>query len=201
MKFICVGRNYAEHAKEMHHDLPTDPVVFLKPSTALLQNNKVFHLPEFSREMHHECELIFRICKNGKHIAEKFAMKYVDAVSVGIDFTARDLQSAQKKKGLPWEISKAFDHSAVVGEWQPLPKDISKISFSLLKNKETVQSGNAADMIFSIPKIISYCSQYFSFKQGDILFTGTPEGVSAVGTGDVLEGFLEGERVMRCKVV
>ncbi len=195
MKIFCIGRNYSEHAKEMQHDIPTSPVVFMKPSTSLLKGN-IFYLPEFSKEIHYECELVYRISKNGKHIDEKFAAKYYDAITVGIDFTARDLQSDCKKKGLPWEIAKAFDNSAVLGEWMATSslKNSSQLKFSLKKNEVTAQSGNSDEMIFNIHKIINYISTFFTLQQGDLIYTGTPAGVGAVKSNDHLEGFLEGDK-------
>ncbi len=195
MKIFCVGRNYSEHAKELNNEIPEAPVVFMKPTTAMLRGNEFFH-PEFSTDIHYECELVYRICKNGKHIREQFASKYYDAVTVGIDFTARDLQSEQKKKGLPWEIAKAFDNSAVLSEFVAIDsfKDPSSIQFSMQKNGTTVQVGTSSEMIFSIEKIISYLSQYFTLQQGDLIFTGTPAGVGSIKIGDQLDGFLEGEK-------
>jgi len=196
MKIICIGRNYSEHAKELNNDVPASPVVFLKPKTALLLKGKDFYHPDFSNDIHYECELVVKICKNGKYIREKFAQKYYDEVTVGIDFTARDLQQQQKEKGLPWEIAKAFDNSAVVGDFIK-PDDQEKLKnlvFSLYKNGKEVQLGNVQDMIFTIDKIISYVSQFFSLNTGDLIFTGTPKGVGAIARGDVLEGFLQGEK-------
>ncbi len=198
MKIICVGRNYADHAKELKNDLPTEPVLFMKPKTALLLPGKPLFYPEFTDDMHYECELVIRISKNGKHIQEKFAHKYYDAMSLGIDFTARDVQRSQQQKGLPWEIAKAFDGSAAVGTFVPLPEngDTGNITFRLDKNGETVQNGNTADLIFSIDKIIAYASQYFTFNIGDLLFTGTPAGVGPVITNDKLECYLLGDKVL-----
>ncbi len=195
MKIICVGRNYSEHAKELNNAIPDAPVIFMKPPTAILRGND-FYYPEFSKDIHYECELVFRVCKNGKHIDEKFASKYIDAVAVGIDFTARDIQAEQKKKGLPWEIAKAFDNSAVISEFVATAslKNLSSIQFHMAKNGNVVQEGNAGDMIFSIEQIISYVSGFFSLQQGDLIFTGTPAGVGPVAIGDKLEGFLEGEK-------
>lgn len=201
MKIFCVGRNYAEHAIELNNTIPDAPVVFMKPPTAILKG-KDFYLPEFSKDMHHECELVYRVCKNGKHIAENFASKYVDAITVGIDFTARDVQQNQKTKGLPWEIAKAFDSSAVLGGWVQLSNVAthSSITFSMQKNGETVQRGDTSHMIYSIEKIISYLSQFFTLQQGDIIFTGTPAGVSAVKIGDVLTGFLGEEKMFEIDI-
>ncbi len=193
MKIFCVGRNYSEHAKELNNAIPEAPVIFMKPPTALLKG-KDFYMPEFSKDMHFECELVYRVCKNGKHIAAQFASKYVDAVAVGIDFTARDVQSNQKTKGLPWEIAKAFDNSAVVSEFTPITSiaDPASINFSMEKNGTTVQTGNSADMLYSIDTIIEYLSKFFTLQQGDLIYTGTPAGVGPVAIGDMLTGYLEG---------
>jgi 2-keto-4-pentenoate hydratase/2-oxohepta-3-ene-1,7-dioic acid hydratase in catechol pathway len=192
MKIFCVGRNYAEHAKELNNDVPTSPVIFMKPSTSLLNENKDFYYPNFTTDLHYECEIVLRICKNGKAVSEKFANSYYDAITVGIDFTARDLQQQQKDKGLPWEIAKAFDHSAVIGKWKPLSEltQMSSYLFSLKKNDELVQQGDTADLIFSFGKVISYISQFFSLNMGDLIFTGTPQGVGPVMIGDKLSGSL-----------
>ena len=193
MKIFCVGRNYSEHAKELNNAIPEAPVIFMKPPTALLKG-KDFYMPEFSKDMHFECELVYRVCKNGKHIAAQFASKYVDAVAVGIDFTARDVQSNQKTKGLPWEIAKAFDNSAVVSEFTPISAiaDPASINFSMEKNGTTVQTGYSADMLYSIDTIIEYLSKFFTLQQGDLIYTGTPAGVGPVAIGDMLTGYLEG---------
>ena len=195
MKIFCVGRNYPEHARELNNAIPDAPVIFMKPPTALLKGND-FYYPEFSKDIHYECELVYRVGKNGKHIEEKFASKYVNGVTVGIDFTARDIQSEQKKKGLPWEIAKAFDNSAVISEFVDIPslKNLSSIKFKMKKNGEIVQEGDSAEMIFNIEKIISYLSVYFTLQQGDLIFTGTPAGVGPISIGDNLEGYLEGEK-------
>lgn len=195
MKIFCVGRNYPEHARELNNAIPDAPVIFMKPPTALLKGND-FYYPEFSKDIHYECELVYRVGKNGKHIEEKFASKYVNGVTVGIDFTARDIQSEQKKKGLPWEIAKAFDNSAVISEFVEISslKNLSSIKFQMKKNGEIVQEGDSAEMIFNIEKIISYLSVYFTLQQGDLIFTGTPAGVGPISIGDKLEGYLEGEK-------
>ena len=193
MKFICIGRNYMEHAKELKNELPDKPIVFLKPATALLKDNKPFYLPGWSNDLHYETEIVLKVCKQGKYVEEKFAHKYYDEVTVGIDFTARDIQAQQKAKGLPWEIAKAFDHSAVIGEFKK-PK-YKNINFSMNLNGVEKQKGNTGDVIFSFEKIISYASQFFTLQQGDLIFTGTPAGVGPVKQGDRLEGFLEGEKV------
>jgi 2-keto-4-pentenoate hydratase/2-oxohepta-3-ene-1,7-dioic acid hydratase in catechol pathway len=198
MKIICVGRNYAEHAKELGNAVPEAPVLFMKAKNALLQPGRAFYYPDFSKDIHYEAELVVKICKNGKHIAEKFARKYYNQVTVGIDFTARDLQQKQKEKGLPWEIAKAFDDSAVVGTFQDIPegKNVQDYRFELHRNNAVVQSGWAGDMLNSIDKVIEYASTFFSLNIGDLIFTGTPAGVGPVAVHDHLEGFLEGERVL-----
>jgi 2-keto-4-pentenoate hydratase/2-oxohepta-3-ene-1,7-dioic acid hydratase in catechol pathway len=197
MKIICIGRNYSEHAKELGNTVTEKPIVFLKPQTALLRDNKPFYLPDWSRDMHYETELVLKVCKQGKYIEEKFAHKYYDEVTVGIDFTARDLQAEQKAKGLPWEIAKAFDGSAVIGDIKKI-SDLGKATgfqFHLLLNGMKVQDGNTDDMVFPFERIISYASQFFTLQVGDLIYTGTPAGVGAVKIGDRLEGFLEGEKV------
>ena len=194
MKIICVGRNYADHAKELKNDLPTEPVLFLKPQNAVLAPDKPFLYPEFTKDLHYECELVVRMCKNGKYIQEKFANRYYDEMTLGIDFTARDLQREQQKKGLPWEIAKAFDNSAAVGQFQPINEhtDVQNLSFLLKKNGETVQTGHTADMIFNVNRIVEYASQFFTLNIGDLIFTGTPAGVGPVLVGDRLELVLDG---------
>lgn len=195
MKIFCIGRNYVDHAKELKNEVPTTPVVFMKPPTALLKNNQNFYLPDFSKDIHFECEIVLKINKNGKYIAEKFASKYYDEIALGIDFTARDLQSELKAKGLPWEIAKGFDHSAVIGDFVSIENLNNKeaIEFQLKKNEETVQTGNSKNMIFSFDKIIAFISTYFTLQKGDLIYTGTPAGVGSVQIGDSLEGVLEGK--------
>ena len=202
MKIICVGRNYADHAKELGNSIPDEPVIFMKPKSALLQSHTPFYYPEFTNELHYECEIVLRVSKNGKYIQEKHAGNYYDAVTVGIDFTARDIQDELKKKGLPWEKAKAFDNSAVVGKFIPLTPDFNRksINFSLLKNEEKVQEANSSQMIFSIDKIIENISNYFSLNIGDLIFTGTPAGVGECVTGDVLEGFIEQQSLFSVEV-
>ncbi|WP_343898818.1 fumarylacetoacetate hydrolase family protein [Chitinophaga japonensis] len=197
-----MGRNYADHARELNNELPTEPVLFMKPKNALLQNNHPFYYPDFTDNLHYECELVLRICKNGKHIQEKFADKYYDAVSVGIDFTARDLQDKQKSKGLPWEIAKSFDNSAVVGKFMPIASQPDKkdINFCLYKNKEIVQQGNTRDLIFSFDFLVSYISRFFTLNIGDLVFTGTPAGVGPVEIGDSLEAFIENDSLLEFMV-
>jgi acylpyruvate hydrolase len=197
MKIICVGRNYVAHAKELNNEIPDEPVLFMKPDSALLRNNDPFYIPEWSNDVHHEIELIVRICKVGKSIEKRFAHRYYKEIGIGIDFTARDLQNALKDKGLPWEKSKAFDHSAVIcAEFVSvgLFPDRNAIHFKLDKNGKTVQEGDSALMIFSIDDIIAHVSKYFTLKIGDLIYTGTPSGVGPVRVGDRLEGYLEGEK-------
>ena len=202
MKIFCVGRNYTDHAKELNNEVPDEPVIFMKPKSALLQPHTPFYYPEFTNELHYECELVLRISKNGKYIQEKFASKYYDAVSVGIDFTARDIQKELKEKGLPWEKAKAWDNSAVVGKWIPLAniKNKKDINFGLTKNKETVQQGNSKDMIFDFDYIISYISNFFSVNIGDLVYTGTPKGVGGIVVGDEVEAFIEQETLLTLDV-
>lgn len=201
MKIICVGRNYSEHAKELNNAVPTSPMLFMKPQTALLQDGKPFFHPNFSENIHYELEVVLKICKNGKHIESNFAHKYYDQVTLGIDFTARDLQDKLKEKGHPWEIAKAFDHSAVIGEWLPFENFNSEnIGFQLFQNENLVQDGHTNEMIFDFNTLVSYASKFFTLKQGDLIFTGTPAGVGKINIGDVLEGQLEGEKVLHCEV-
>jgi 2-keto-4-pentenoate hydratase/2-oxohepta-3-ene-1,7-dioic acid hydratase in catechol pathway len=202
MKIICIGRNYASHIEELKNEKPSEPVVFLKPDSAILLKQHPFVIPEFSEDIHHEIEIIVKISKVGKYIEPKFAHKYYEEISVGIDFTARDLQARLKEKGLPWEKAKAFDGSAVIGEFLPKSQFISlgNITFELKNNNETVQKGNSDRMLWNIDELVSYVSQFFTLKIGDIIFTGTPEGVAAVKSDDVLEGFLEGQKLFRIQV-
>jgi len=202
MKIFCVGRNYVAHAKELGNDIPEDPIIFMKPKSALLQAHTPFYYPEFTNELHYEGELVLRISKNGKYIQERFAGKYYDAITVGIDFTARDLQQTCKEKGLPWEIAKSWDNSAVIGKWIPLTniKNKKDINFSLQKNKEVVQQANSAQMIHHFDRIVSYISNYFSVNIGDLIFTGTPAGVGECVVGDELEGFLENESMFHLEI-
>jgi len=202
MKIICVGRNYAEHAKELGNAIPEAPVLFMKAKNALLLPGKSFYYPEFSKDVHYEAELVVKICKNGKHVEEKFASKYYEQITVGIDFTARDIQQQQKEKGLPWEIAKAFDDSAAVGTFITIPegKNVQDYQFELHQNRACMQKGKASDMIHSINKIIAYASTFFSLNIGDLIFTGTPAGVGPIALHDQLECFLEGERVLEVNV-
>ncbi|MDA9972122.1 fumarylacetoacetate hydrolase family protein [Flavobacteriaceae bacterium] len=202
MKIICIGRNYTDHIKELENEKPTDPVVFLKPDTSVLLKGQPFFIPEFSQDIHHEVEVLVKINRIGKHIQPKYAHKYYDEIGLGIDFTARDLQTKLKAKGLPWEKAKGFDGAAVVGKW--LPKDslphVDDLTFSLTKNGETVQSGSSSLMLWKIDELIAYVSQFFTLKIGDILFTGTPAGVGPVAINDNLVGTLEGQELFSIKV-
>jgi 2-keto-4-pentenoate hydratase/2-oxohepta-3-ene-1,7-dioic acid hydratase in catechol pathway len=202
MKIICIGRNYTNHIAELQNERPTEPVVFMKPDSAVLLKQHPFVLPEFSNEVHHEIELVVKINKVGKYIEPKFAHKYYDEISVGIDFTARDLQDQLKSKGLPWEKAKAFDGSAVIGEFVSKEQftSLDDVNFELLKNGQVAQKGNSSLMLWKIDELIAYVSQFFTLKIGDIIFTGTPEGVAAVQPNDVLEGFLEGQQLFRIQV-
>ncbi len=200
MKIICIGRNYSEHAKELNNPVPDEPVFFLKPDTAIIKDNAPFYHPEFSNDIHHEVELVLRICKAGKHIAEEFAFNYVDAITLGIDFTARDIQQKCKEKGLPWEKAKAFDGSAPLGRF--IPFDAGKVyTFSLEVNGEVRQTGTSNDMLFSFRQIIAYVSQFVTLKTGDLIFTGTPAGVSRVEQGDILDAKLENSSLLRFSVL
>jgi 2-keto-4-pentenoate hydratase/2-oxohepta-3-ene-1,7-dioic acid hydratase in catechol pathway len=202
MKLICIGRNYAKHIEELNNERPTEPVIFLKPDSAILLKQHPFVIPPFSNDIHHEIEIIVKINKVGKYIDTKFAHKYYDEISVGIDFTARDLQEKLKAKGLPWEKAKAFDGSAVIGDFIPKTQfeNVDNINFHLTNNDTIVQNSNSALMLHKIDEIIAYASQYFTLKIGDIIFTGTPEGVAAVAENDVLEGFLENQKLFRVVV-
>lgn len=192
MKIFAIGQNYSEHNKELNNASPTDPVVFMKPDTALLRNNKPFFIPDFSNELHYETELIIKFNRIGKNIEPRFAHRYYSEIGLGIDFTARDVQRKLKAEGKPWEISKAFDNSAVIGNFLPATEfeDIQNISFSLDINGKTVQQGNSKDMIFPINELIAYVSRFFTIKIGDILFTGTPAGVGKVSINDRLQGYI-----------
>lgn len=198
MKIIAIGRNYAEHAKELNNPIPTVPVIFMKPDTAVLRDNKPFYHPDFSTDIHHEIELVLKVSKEGKHIAEKFASNYFDEIGLGIDFTARDIQQKHKEKGLPWELAKAFDNSAPISKFIPKTnfKDLNNLNIRLDLNGKTVQDGNTKDLLFSFEYIISFVSKYISLKKGDLIFTGTPQGVGKVNIGDHLEGYLENEKLL-----
>lgn len=201
MKIFCVGKNYADHAKEMNSEVPKEPLIFAKPATALLLENKPFYYPEFTKNLHHEVEILLKISKNGKHIAPEFAASYYDEIGLGIDFTARDLQDQCKKAGQPWEIAKAFDNSAVVGNWVDKSSlNLENIDFHLKKNNEIVQKGNTSDLIYNFETIICYLSKFFTLQKGDIIFTGTPAGVSAVNIGDILTGYIGETQFFTCEI-
>jgi acylpyruvate hydrolase len=198
MKIIAIGRNYVEHAKELNNPVPTSPVIFMKPDTALLKDNKPFYHPDFSQDIHHEIEVVLKVSKEGKHISEKFAANYFDEIALGIDFTARDIQQKHKEKGLPWELAKAFDNSAPISNFVPKTQfaDLYQLNFNLDVNGESRQVGNTKNLIFSFEYIIAYVSQYITLKKGDLIFTGTPQGVAKVNIGDRLEGYLENEKLL-----
>jgi 2-keto-4-pentenoate hydratase/2-oxohepta-3-ene-1,7-dioic acid hydratase in catechol pathway len=202
MKIICIGRNYVNHIEELQNERPDEPVIFLKPDTAVLAKKFPFVIPEFSNEVQHEIEILVKITKVGKYIDAKFAHKYYDEIGLGIDFTARDVQNKLKEKGLPWEKAKAFDGSAVIGDFvsKKLFSSTENITFELKKNEKTVQKGNTGNMLWKIDEIIAHVSQYFTLKKGDIIFTGTPEGVAAVKPDDVLEGFIEDKKLLRLQI-
>lgn len=202
MKIIAIGQNYIEHNKELNSPHPSEPVVFMKPDSALLKNNKPFFIPDFTEDLHYETELIVRINRLGKNIAPKFANRYYSEIGLGVDFTARDLQRKLKDAGKPWEIAKAFDNSAVIGDFLPVSElgDVQNIRFSMNLNGNTVQNGNSKDMIFPIDELIAYVSKFFTLKIGDILFTGTPVGVGKVAVGDRLEGFIFDKKMFDFKV-
>jgi len=202
MKIFCIGRNYANHAKEMGNGVPDEPIIFMKPKSALVQGHTPFYYPEFTNELNYEGELVIRISKNGKYIQEKHASNYYNGISVGIDFTARDIQQKLKEHGLPWEKAKSFDNSAAVGKFIDITPAMNKknINFSLTKNKEVVQSVNSAEMIFSIDQIVANISNFFSINIGDLIYTGTPAGVGECIVGDVFEGFFEKEQVLSLEI-
>ena len=202
MKIFCIGRNYAEHAKELGNEIPDEPIIFMKPKSALVQGHTPFYYPEFTNDLHYEAELVVRISKNGKYIQEKHATNYYDAISVGIDFTARDIQNQLKEKGLPWEKAKSFDNSAAVGKFIDLTPAINKknINFSFAKNKEIVQKANSSEMIFSIDRIVANISNYFSINIGDLIFTGTPAGTGECIVGDLLEAYFEKDLVLSLEI-
>lgn len=201
MKIICIGRNYADHAKELNNPLPTEPVFFMKPDTAYLSPKTPFYIPDFTKDLHYECEIVLKIAKVGKNISEKFASQYYKEMTLGIDFTARDLQEACKEKRLPWEKAKAFDNSAPMGfSWREIDQNNLDFSFELKKNGESVQIGHTKDMIFSFDQIIAYVSQFVTLKTGDLIFTGTPAGVGPVAIGDLLEGFIGSEKVLELQI-
>ncbi len=202
MKIIAIGRNYAAHAKELNNPVPTSPVIFMKPDTALLKDNKPFYIPDFSSDIHYELEVVLKICKEGKHIQEKFAANYYEEIGLGIDFTARDIQSRHKEKGLPWELAKSFDNSAAVSNFIPKTsvENIYDFDFELQINGESRQNGNTKNLLFSFEKIVAFVSQYITLKKGDLIFTGTPEGVGRVLAGDHLEAWLNGEKLLNFNI-
>lgn len=200
MKIICIGRNYGLHAQELGNAIPDKPIIFCKPDTAVLKNNEAFYIPSFSKDVHYETELVVRIDKAGKSILPQFASRYYSQITLGVDFTARDVQADLKSKGLPWELAKAFDHSAVIGEFVTLDAPIQNLHFTLHKNGTQVQDGNTSDMLFSVDSIIAFVSEYFTLKTGDLIFTGTPAGVGPVAIGDRLEGRLEGKTLFDFEV-
>ncbi len=203
MKIICIGRNYAAHAAELNNPVPENPLIFLKPDTAVLKDGKSFYHPDFSEDIHHELEVILRISKNGKSIDSEFANKYYDKATLGIDFTARDLQQQLKEKGHPWEIAKAFDNSAVIGEVLPFDEIVGEdghIDFLLKKNGEIVQHGNTSQMLTGFDAMISYVSKFFTLQVGDLIFTGTPSGVGKINIGDVYEGFVGERKLLHCEI-
>jgi 2-keto-4-pentenoate hydratase/2-oxohepta-3-ene-1,7-dioic acid hydratase in catechol pathway len=202
MKIICVGRNYTDHIKELDNSKPKNPVLFLKPDSAIILKNKPFFIPDFSQDIHYELEITVKISRIGKHIQQKFSHKYYDFIGLGVDFTARDLQADLKSKGLPWEKSKAFDGSCFISEWIEKSKfdNIDNINFNLVKNGKTVQDSNSKLMLWKIDELISYISRYFTLKIGDVIFTGTPAGVGKVSIGDNLEGFIERDKIFDLKI-
>ncbi len=202
MKIICIGRNYTDHIKELSNERPVEPVVFIKPDSAVLPKDQDFYIPEFSNNIHYEVEVLVKIKKVGKHIDKRFAANYYDEISLGIDFTARDLQSKLKENGLPWEKAKGFDGAAIIGKWLPKSnyKTVDDINFSLLKNNEIVQKGNTSLMLWKIDELIAYVSQYFMLKKGDVIFTGTPAGVGKVEVNDYLCGVLENEEIFTLNI-
>ncbi len=202
MKIICIGRNYTAHIKELENEKPADPIVFIKPDSAVLPKEQDFYIPEFTKEVHYEVEVLVKIKKVGKHIQQQFAHTYYDEIGLGIDFTARDLQSELKEKGLPWEKAKGFDGAAVIGKWLSKDnfKDINNLNFSLYKNETIVQEGNTSLMLWKIDELIAYVSTFFMLKKGDVLFTGTPAGVGKIATNDYLSGTLEGQQLFSIKI-
>lgn len=202
MKLVCIGRNYAAHIAELANEQPSEPVIFIKPDSAVLPNEQPFFIPDFTNDVHYELEMLVKIRKVGKHIQQKFAHTYYDEISLGIDFTARDLQAELKAKGLPWEKAKGFDGAAVIGRWvsKSRYKDLGKLSFSLYKNGEEVQQGHTELMLWKIDELIAYISRYFTLKKGDVLFTGTPAGVGRIAANDYLSGILEGEELLTVRI-
>lgn len=201
MKIICIGRNYIDHAKELNNPVPAEPIIFMKPPSALLINRKPLYYPEFTNDLHYEVEIVLKVAKNGRHVQPEFAEGYYKEIALGIDFTARDLQQRCKDKGHPWEIAKGFDGSAALSKFVSIDQfDRSGIHFQLSKNQEVVQSGNTRDMIFSFDQLIIYISKFFKLQMGDLIYTGTPAGVGPVQIGDVLEGTIEGKPLLYCEI-
>lgn len=202
MKIICIGRNYTEHIEELNNEKPKEPVIFIKPDSAILPKEQDFYIPEFSKDVHYELEVIIKIIKVGKHIEQKFAHKYYDEISLGIDFTARDLQDQLKTKGLPWEKAKSFDGAAVIGRWVSKSRfnNLDELNFKLKKNEEVVQNSNTSMMLWKIDEIIAYVSKFFMLKKGDVIFTGTPAGVGRIIANDYLSGILENEELLSVKI-
>lgn len=201
MKIICIGRNYVAHVKELGNEIPKEPVLFMKPDSAISRQRDAFYIPDWTNEVHYEAEIVIKINRLGKNIEEKFAPKYYSQFTLGIDFTARDVQKNLKAQGLPWEKSKAFDQSAVLGEYLNVNDySLDNLNFELKINGRVVQSGNTKSMIYTIPQIINHCSEFFTLKIGDLIFTGTPEGVGKVNAGDELEGFIEGKKILHVKI-
>jgi len=202
MKIIAIGRNYVEHIEELNNERPEEPIIFTKPDTALVRNNQPFYYPDFSIDIHYEVELVIRICKMGKNIHEKFASSYFDAIGLGIDFTARDLQNKAKNKGLPWTLAKGFDGSAPISEFLPLSsiKDVHNLNFSLQLDREVKQKGNSSLMLFDFNTIISYVSRFITLRSGDMIFTGTPKGVGPVKIGNILEGYIEDQKLLEVEI-
>jgi len=203
MKIICIGRNYIDHAKELNNPVPKQPLVFMKPSSALLVNNKPLYYPKFTKNLHYEAEIVLKICKNGRHVQPAFAKNYYNEIALGIDFTARDIQRQCKEKGHPWEIAKAWNHSAAIGEFIPIEEAQDQdghINFSLTKNSAVVQEGITSNMLTGFDDLIVYLSKYFMLLRGDVIFTGTPKGVGAVQVGDTLEGFIDSKSLLKCRI-
>ena len=201
MKIICIGRNYVAHVKELGNEIPKEPVLFMKPDSAIFRQRDAFYIPDWTNEVHYEAEIVIKINRLGKNIEEKFAPKYYSQFTLGIDFTARDVQKNLKAQGLPWEKSKAFDQSAVLGEYLNVNDySLDNLNFELKINGRVVQSGNTKSMIYTIPQIINHCSEFFTLKIGDLIFTGTPEGVGKVNAEDELEGFIEGKKILHVKI-
>ena len=200
MKIICIGRNYADHAAEMNSPVPTQPLVFMKPPSALLVNNKPFYYPDFTKNLHYEGELVIKVCKNGRHIATEFASDYYNEMAFGFDLTARDLQAKCKEKGHPWEIAKGFDGSAVLSSFIPITPKETPIEIKTVLNGEMVQHGSTSDLVFNFDALIVYVSKYFKLQMGDIIFTGTPAGVGPLKIGDMLEGFINDQKMIECAI-